>query len=145
MLKSIDPALNAEVLGALRVPYCLATSSSPGRVARSLEIVGLVQAFAGRVTTASEVAQGKPAPDLFLLAGQRMGCPPSRTLVIEDSLNGIQSGLAAGMTVWRFIGGSHLGPGTPLEPPSARPDGRFASFDELPALLPELIGREPVT
>jgi predicted DNA-binding protein (UPF0251 family) len=42
-----------------------------------------------------------------------MGADPARTLVIEDSLTGIRAGLAAGMTVWRFTGGSHLGPETP--------------------------------
>ena len=122
----------------------LATSSSPVRVARSLEIVGLAETFAGRVTTASEVARGKPAPDLFLLACQRMGGMPSRTLVIEDSLNGIQAARAAGMTVWRFIGGSHLGPDTGLEPRKSRPDARFAHFDELPARLPDLVRSESV-
>ena len=133
-----------EVLDILEVPFCLATSSSPVRVARSLEIVGLAETFAGRVTTASEVARGKPAPDLFLLACQRMGGMPSRTLVIEDSLNGIQAARAAGMTVWRFIGGSHLGPDTGLEPRKSRPDARFAHFDELPARLPDLVRSESV-
>lgn len=133
-----------DVLEALRVPYCLATSSSPARVARSLEIVGLAGSFEGRITTAAEVAQGKPAPDLFLLASERMGIAPGRTLVIEDSLNGVQAALAAGMTVWRFVGGSHLGPETPPEPPTARPEARFDSFADLPVRLPELVRSEPV-
>lgn len=53
------------------------------------------------------VERGKPAPDLFHFAARRMGFAASRTLVIEDSVGGIQAGKAAGMTVWGFIGGSH--------------------------------------
>jgi HAD superfamily hydrolase (TIGR01509 family) len=97
-----------KVLDRLNVPYCIATSSSPPRVQRALEIVGLTEVFAGRVWTASEVARGKPAPDLFLHVADRMGAAPDRCLVIEDSLNGVKAGLAAGMTVWQFTGGSHM-------------------------------------
>jgi HAD superfamily hydrolase (TIGR01509 family) len=105
-----------EVIGALGLPYCLATSSSPERLARSLDLTGLAQFFDGVSFTASEVARGKPAPDLFLHAARRMGVAPARCLVIEDSLNGLRAGLAAGMEVWRFTGGSHLA-GFDLPPP----------------------------
>ncbi len=119
-----------KVIGDLAVPYCLATSSSPQRLARSLEICGLSEIFAGLTTTASEVQRGKPAPDLFLLASEKMGVAPERCLVIEDSLNGIRAGLAAGMQVWRFTGGSHLR-GIDLSWTSeATPHGQFASYDE---------------
>ncbi|MFV0359929.1 HAD family hydrolase [Tropicimonas sp.] len=117
-----------EVLETLACPYCLATSSSPPRVRRSLEIVGLTPYFTGRVWTASEVERGKPAPDLFLHAAARMGVAPGRCLVVEDSLNGVQAGLAAGMTVWHFTGGSHLRGVTFDEPDLPRPHLRFASF-----------------
>jgi beta-phosphoglucomutase-like phosphatase (HAD superfamily) len=53
------------------------------------------------------VAHAKPAPDVFLLAAREMKARPERTLVIEDSINGVLAGKAAGMTVWGFIGGSH--------------------------------------
>ena len=49
----------------------------------------------------------KPAPDVFLFAAQQMKARPERTLVIEDSVNGVLAGKAAGMTVWGFTGGSH--------------------------------------
>ncbi|WP_172292724.1 HAD family phosphatase [Pseudoruegeria sp. HB172150] len=120
----------ADVIRALDRPYCLATSSSPVRVKRSLEIVGLDSVFAGKVTTASEVANGKPAPDLFLRAAEKMGAQPERCLVIEDSLMGVRAGLAAGMVVWRFTGGSHL-QGRALETPDdAVPHREFANFRE---------------
>ena len=53
------------------------------------------------------VARGKPAPDLFLYAADKMQAKPTRTLVIEDSVSGVMAAKAAGMTVWGFTGGSH--------------------------------------
>jgi HAD superfamily hydrolase (TIGR01509 family) len=97
-----------DVLGRLSVASCVATSSSPPRVRRSLQITGLDGWFGERIFTASEVKNGKPAPDLFLHAAGRMGADPARCLVIEDSLPGLAAGLAAGMKVWQFTGGSHL-------------------------------------
>ncbi|AWI83622.1 hydrolase [Alloyangia pacifica] len=127
-----------EVLGALAVPYCLATSSSPARVASSLAMTGLTAAFEGRITTASEVKRGKPAPDLPLRAAEKAGVPPERCLLIEDSLAGIGAGLAAGMAVWQFTGGSHLANGAVPQDPQTLPHRQFASFAELPHLAPDL-------
>jgi HAD superfamily hydrolase (TIGR01509 family) len=120
-----------ETLHTLAIPYCLATSSSPERMRKSLEITGLTSLFEGLTFTASEVARGKPAPDLFLHAAARMGADPAACIVLEDSLNGIRAGLAAGMQVWRFTGGSHL-KGLDLTPPDdAIPE---ATYDDFPAL-----------
>jgi HAD superfamily hydrolase (TIGR01509 family) len=127
-----------EVLAAMGVPFCVATSSSPRRAEMSLGLVGLSDQVAGRVYTSTMVARGKPAPDLFLYAAQQMGAAPARTLVIEDSLTGIRAGLAAGMTVWRFVGGSHLGPDTPDEPEDARPHRRLVSFAAFFQIAPTL-------
>ncbi len=126
-----------EVIGALGLPYCLATSSSPERLARSLDLTGLAPLFEGVSFTASEVARGKPAPDLFLHAARRMGAAPSSCLVIEDSLNGLRAGLAAGMEVWRFTGGSHLA-GLDLTPPDdAVPHATIAALPDLFTLRPQ--------
>lgn len=97
-----------DVMDELAVPFCVATSSSPRRVEMSLFVTGLASRTDGHVFTASQVARGKPAPDLFLFAAAKMGHAPHRTLVIEDSLTGVRAALAAGMTVWRFVGGSHF-------------------------------------
>ncbi|WP_424929069.1 HAD family hydrolase [Amaricoccus tamworthensis] len=127
-----------EVIEALNVPTCVATSSSPARARRSLEIVGLDDLFGDRVWTASQVSRGKPAPDLFLFAADQMGVDPARTVVIEDSSNGLRAGLAAGMKVWHFTGGSHLETvdfeveGFPV------PHHRFTSFTEFFELEPDL-------
>jgi HAD superfamily hydrolase (TIGR01509 family) len=130
-----------EVLTRIAVPFCVATSSSPRRVEMSLNLVGLSDLVGDGVFTSTLVAKGKPAPDLFLYAADRMGARPDRTLVIEDSLTGIRAGLAAGMTVWRFVGGSHLGADAPEEPEDARPHRRLASFAEFFQIAPSL-GRQ---
>ncbi|MES2916604.1 MAG: HAD family hydrolase [Pseudomonadota bacterium] len=127
-----------EVLTQIGVPFCVATSSSPRRVEISLGLVGLTSLVGDRVYTSTLVAKGKPAPDLFLLAADRMGASPERTLVIEDSLTGIRAGIAAGMTVWRFVGGSHLGPDAPPEPDDARPHRRLVSFSDFFQIAPTL-------
>lgn len=101
------PGLGA-VLDDLGCRKCVATSSSPPRVARTLRITGLEGYFGGNVFTASEVANGKPAPDLFLHAAEKMGISPENCLVIEDSMAGILAARAAGMEVWRYIGGAHM-------------------------------------
>lgn len=128
----------AAVLEALPVAWCVATSSSPGRAARSLQITGLDRLIGGRLFTAADVAHGKPAPDLFLHAAAQSGAAPNRCLVIEDSLNGIRAARAAGMTVWRFTGGSHLQDRTLLEPADAQSHRQFASFANFFQMAPEL-------
>jgi HAD superfamily hydrolase (TIGR01509 family) len=96
-----------EVLRGLETTYCVASSSDLDRIYFSLMVTGLDALFEGRVFSAEMVAHGKPAPDLFLYAASRMGAAPQRTLVIEDSVSGVQAAKAAGMTVWGFVGGSH--------------------------------------
>lgn len=130
-----------EVLSQIGVPFCVATSSSPRRVEMSLSLVGLAPLIGDKVFTSTLVARGKPAPDLFLHAAEKMGATPDRTLVIEDSLTGIRAGLAAGMTVWRFVGGSHLGATTPEEPQDALPHRRLVSFADFFQIVPGL-GRQ---
>jgi len=96
------------VLATLSVPYCVATSSSPERACMSLDVAGLSGYFDRNVYTASEVPNGKPAPDLFLHAARKCGADPRRCLVVEDSPPGLEAGRAAGMEVWHYVGGSHL-------------------------------------
>jgi HAD superfamily hydrolase (TIGR01509 family) len=94
-------------LQRLTVRSCVATSSSPPRVERSLELAGL-RGFFPQVFTASLVSRGKPAPDLFLHAARSLDVRPERCLVIEDSRPGVEAALAAGMEVMIFTGGSHM-------------------------------------
>ncbi|MBP0115110.1 MULTISPECIES: HAD family hydrolase [Bradyrhizobium] len=105
---SLEPIPGVEaVISELTVPFCVASSSDIDRVSLSLDVTGLRAHFGDRLYTAQMVRHGKPAPDLFLHAAENMRSPPSRTLVIEDSVSGVQAGKAAGMTVWGFVGGGH--------------------------------------
>jgi HAD superfamily hydrolase (TIGR01509 family) len=95
------------VLDGLQIPHCVASSSDIERVSFSLALTGLASLFGERLYTSQMVERGKPAPDLFLLASERMRVEPRRTLVIEDSVSGVTAAKAAGMTAWGFVGGSH--------------------------------------
>jgi HAD superfamily hydrolase (TIGR01509 family) len=97
----------SSVLEGLQIPHCVASSSDVDRVSFSLSLTGLAPHFDRRLYTSQMVERGKPAPDLFLYAAERMQADPRRTLVIEDSVSGVTAGKAAGMTVWGFVGGSH--------------------------------------
>ncbi|WP_027571858.1 HAD family hydrolase [Bradyrhizobium sp. WSM1743] len=105
---SLEPIPGVEaVISGLTVPFCVASSSDIDRVSLSLDVTGLKPYFGDRLYTAQMVRRAKPAPDLFLHAAENMHTLPSRTLVIEDSVSGVQAGKAAGMTVWGFVGGGH--------------------------------------
>lgn len=97
----------ATLLDNLHTPFCLASSSDLDRVSLSLARTDLASYFGDRLYTSQMVAQGKPAPDLFLYAAGKMQAAPARTLVIEDSFSGVTAAKAAGMKVWGFFGGSH--------------------------------------
>lgn len=128
----LRPTPGVEALLARLVPArCVATSSSPPRVTRSLEITGLAPLFGSNVFTASQVAQGKPAPDLFLFAAGRMGVAPGRTLVIEDSRPGVEAAISAGMAVMHFAGGGHMRGRAPDLPPDVRSFDNWGDFPQV--------------
>jgi HAD superfamily hydrolase (TIGR01509 family) len=106
----------ADVLRRLAIPKCVASSSAAARLALSLEVTGLASLCGADVFDASMVSRGKPAPDLFLYCASRMGAVPARTLVVEDSITGITAAVAAGMTAWGFVGGSHYAGGRNTSP-----------------------------
>ena len=83
---------------AAELPVGVASSGHPAVIAAALGALGIADAFAA-VVSSDEVPVGKPAPDVYLLAAERIGVAPAATLVVEDSLNGVLSGRAAGMTV----------------------------------------------
>ena len=104
------PGIHACLDAVRDVPICVASSSSPGMLAHLLRQANLLDRFAPNIFSAAEVQRGKPAPDLFLWAAQRMGIAPERCIVIEDSLAGITAARAAAMTPVGFAGGCHCGP-----------------------------------
>jgi len=96
-----------ETLPRLNAPFCVASSSQSERIEFSLSLTGLWPQFAGRAFSATLVARGKPAPDLFLHAARKMGFAPADCLVVEDSPAGVEAALAGGMRVVGFLGGGH--------------------------------------
>ncbi|RMC37948.1 HAD family phosphatase [Paracoccus alkanivorans] len=99
-----------QFLDQLDQPYCVASSSDVPRIRLSLDTAGILDRFEGRIFSSSMVANGKPAPDLFLLAAEKLGVEPCDCIVFEDSAAGVTAAVAAGMTPVGYIGGDHLPP-----------------------------------
>ena len=102
-------------LDAIALPTCVASSGTHEKIRFTLGLTGLYERFAGRIFSASEVARGKPAPDLFLLAASRMAVSPAACAVVEDSRYGVEAARAAGMRAFGYAGG--LAPRRSLEGP----------------------------
>ncbi|HTP77644.1 MAG TPA: HAD family phosphatase [Rhizomicrobium sp.] len=113
MRKAVAERL-AEVPGALRAvssirhAKAVASSSTTRGLGVKLRKTGLWDHFAPHIYSAEHVAHAKPAPDLFLHAAAALKADPRTCLVIEDSVNGVIAGCAAGMRVWGFGGGGHM-------------------------------------
>jgi HAD superfamily hydrolase (TIGR01509 family) len=84
---------------------CVASSGTHEKIKFSLTLTGLYDRFVGRIFSATEVSRGKPAPDLFLHAAERMQVVPRECVVVEDSAPGVTAALAAGMSVLAYAGG----------------------------------------
>jgi HAD superfamily hydrolase (TIGR01509 family) len=97
-LPLIDGAVEAVQRLAQRWPLGLASSANREIIDEVLELTGLKDAFAATVSS-EEVAQGKPAPDVYLEAARRLGVDPKNAAAVEDSTNGLLSAHAAGLTV----------------------------------------------
>jgi HAD superfamily hydrolase (TIGR01509 family) len=91
-----------------RLAHCIASSSSAERLRVSLDAIGLTEDFADRVFSTDLVPRGKPHPDIFLYAADRIAVAPQHCLVIEDSRSGVLAGVAAGMTVLGLCAGAHI-------------------------------------
>jgi HAD superfamily hydrolase (TIGR01509 family) len=92
----------------VRGPKAVASSSPLDRIRAGLEVAGLLRFFEARVFSASDVPNGKPAPDLFRFAAARMQVDPASCIVIEDSVPGVAAAVAAGMTAIGFVGGNQM-------------------------------------
>jgi HAD superfamily hydrolase (TIGR01509 family) len=127
-LKPVPGAV--EALDQITIPTCVASSGSHDKIRYTLGITGLYERFAGRIFSADDVARGKPAPDLFLHAAERMGVEPAACAVVEDSRYGIEAARAAGMLAFGFTGG--LTPAERLRGPETI---LFNSMLDLPRLV----------
>lgn len=132
----------AAAVAAMPHRRCVASSSTPERLRLSLEVTRLAPLFGSHVYSASEVDNGKPAPDLFLFAAARIGHDPARAIVIEDSVRGIAAGAAAGMATIGFAGAGHATPALAAELTAAGADIVITAMADLPAAVASLIGRQ---
>ncbi|TKT82699.1 HAD family hydrolase [Aquamicrobium sp. LC103] len=125
-----------EAVAALSAARCVASSSQPERIRLSLEVTGLIDLFEPHIFSATMVARGKPAPDLFLHAAHEMGFAPRDCVVVEDSPAGIMAAKSAGMRVLAFAGGSHAAQGGLIAAfAELGPDLVFDDMRDLPALI----------
>jgi HAD superfamily hydrolase (TIGR01509 family) len=140
----LEPVEGArEFLAAWRdVPNCIASSSSPERLALSLDVLDMAALFTGRVFSASNVARGKPYPDIFLHAAKQLGIAPRDCIVIEDSVGGITAARAAGCAAIGFTAASHIKPGFDAKLREAGADHVVSSFTELDRVIRPLLRRE---
>lgn len=107
--RALQPVPGAvALLSALgEVPRAIATGGSLVRMGFTLEIAGLKRFFAHGYS-GEQVARGKPHPDLFLFAAEKLGVAPQDCIVLEDSPHGVTGAVAAGMLALGFTGGTHL-------------------------------------
>ena len=93
-----------EALRRIQVPYCTASSGDHEKMRMTLGITGLLPYFEGKLFSVTEVARGKPHPDVFLYAAEQMGAEPRRCVVVEDTSIGVVAGVAAGTRVFGYTG-----------------------------------------
>ncbi len=131
----------ADALARLPGPRCVASSSDRARIALTLRLTGLDGFFGSHIFSGAEVARGKPAPDLFLHAARVMGVAPGDCVVVEDAVAGVRAGVAAGMPVVGFTGGSHTDAGHAERLRAAGAAIVVARMAELPGALAEAAAR----
>ena len=107
-LQPIPGAL--ETIAGLRRPYCIASNGPRAKMELTLAVTGLASYFEGRIFSAYEVGSFKPDPGLFLHAAAAMAVAPQNCAVVEDSVSGIEAGLAAGMLVYALQAPATLAP-----------------------------------
>lgn len=120
-------------LGAL--PKSIASSSPSERLSLCLQVLGLSADFAGTVFSADMVERGKPHPDIFLLAAERLNVRPAKCLVVENSVSGVQAAKAAGMKVFGLTAGSHIRSGHRERLHDAGADDVATSWEAVSRLL----------
>ncbi len=114
---------------AARLPVAIASSAHPDVIAAAVDALGIRDVL-GAIVSSDEVPHGKPAPDVYLVAAAQLGVEPGRCLVVEDSVNGVRAGRAAGMFVV-------LVPNASVPPPAGTAELADAVVDRLADLDPD--------
>jgi HAD superfamily hydrolase (TIGR01509 family) len=96
-----------EAIRAIGGNRCVASSTNRPQLVKNLVKTGLQPLFGDHIYSASQVARGKPSPDVFLFAASQIGADPAECIVIEDSVTGVTAGRRAGMRVIGFTGASN--------------------------------------
>ena len=122
-----------DAIDQIRLPTAVASNSGHDRIRLSLDIVGLLAHFDGRISSAQDVAAGKPEPDVYLHAAELLGVSPERCIAIDDSRFGVEAAQRAGMRVLAFDGGAS---GLPLDGPRT---SLLRDMEELPSLVERLV------
>lgn len=117
------------------VARCVASSSMHGWLDHCVDKFEFRQHFSRALFSATEVANGKPAPDIFLHAAARMGVAPDRAIVIEDSPTGVTGAKAAGMEAVGFLGASHIRDGHAQRLAAAGADACVADYATLAGMI----------
>jgi len=107
-LKDNVTAIQGAVDAVLRLDehgqkFCVASSGSVAKMEMTLGAVGLLPMFENLMFSAQDYGRGKPYPDVFLTAAKILQVDVRRCLVVEDSLEGVRAGVAAGMQVLGFV------------------------------------------
>ncbi|MBC87378.1 MAG: hypothetical protein CL677_09395 [Bdellovibrionaceae bacterium] len=124
-----------ELLSSLSLPLCVGSNSSLPHVKHSLKKTGLDVFFGDNVYSARQVANPKPAPDLFLHISQTHNTHPEKCVVIEDSTAGVKAAQNAGIPVVGFSGAAHFVPSLEDKLRETEPDWFCSSTKELDTLL----------
>ena len=128
-----------DTLSTLTQDKCVASSGSQKKICKNLTLTGLIDFFEpSHLFSTKMVEKSKPAPDLFLHAAKHFNVSPKNCLVIEDTTVGIQAGLAAGMSVFGFVGGSHCDDAYVDHLKETGIKTVFNQMNELPALIANL-------
>jgi len=135
-LKAIDGV--EQTLKTLTSRTCVASSSNRERIIFELSTTGLLRYFNDHLFSSTQVAHGKPAPDLFIFAAATMSASPEQCIVIEDSIPGVKAAGAARMRVLGFCGGSHCKPGHGEELIKAGALLLFKHMSDLPLIIENL-------
>ncbi len=138
--RDLKPVPGAKAaIAALPYPRCVASSSTFERIRLSLEVTDLALLFGDNIFSATQVAHGKPAPDLYLFAARTMGTASADCIVVEDSALGVAAAVSAGMAAIGFTGAGHTTADLAKNLAAAGARQVLSAMSELPTAIATLV------